>query len=67
MLDAVRAIGPWIFIHFVFITSALATSGFPLSRVDADPAGTVPTGLFSVLLVAVVLMLSFLHILTELS
>lgn len=67
VLDALRAIGPWLFIHFVLIASALATSGFMLGRVDADPAGTVATGLFSVLLVAVVLLLSFLHVLTEVS
>ncbi|WP_436902089.1 J domain-containing protein [Halovenus halobia] len=67
VLEAVRSIGPWLFIHFVLLTSALATSGSLLSRVDANPMGTVATGLFSVLIVAVVLLLSFLHILTEVS
>lgn len=67
VFDALRAIGPWLFIHLVLITSALTTSGSLLGRVTADPAGTVATGLFSVLLVAVVLLLSFLHILTEVS
>jgi hypothetical protein len=51
----------------VLLTSALATSGSLLSRADANPLGTVATGLFSVMIVAVVLLLSFLHILTEVS
>lgn len=67
VLDAMRAVGPWLVIHFVLIVSALTTSGFMLGLVDTDPAGTVATGLFSTLLVAIVLVLSFLHILTEIS
>jgi len=46
MLDAVRAIGPWIVIHFVLITSALATSGFlEVARLKTPPfrAGIQPT------------------------
>lgn len=67
VLDALRAIGPWLIIHFVLITSALTTSGFMLGIVGTDPAGTVATGLFSLLLVGVALLLSFLHVLSNVS
>lgn len=62
-----RQFGPWIVIHVTLIGSALATSWFVTTRPGTTPMGTAASGLFSLLLVAIVLLLSALHILTELS
>ncbi|MXR51646.1 DnaJ domain-containing protein [Halovenus sp. WSH3] len=65
--EAVREMGPWLVIHLTLVGSALATGGFMLSRPETDPALAAATGLFSLLLVGVVVLLSTIHVLTELS
>lgn len=66
-VEAIGQIGPWLFIHLTLVVSALLTTGFMLGRPGTDPAIAAATGLFSLLLVGVVGLLSAIHILTELS
>jgi curved DNA-binding protein CbpA len=65
-LRAVSRMGPWIFIHLILVVSALVTSWSLLGYVGPDPTGLIATGLFSLLLVAIVLLVSGLHLLTQL-
>lgn len=64
---AVGRLGPWLFIHLALVASALVTTWFMLDRPGTDPALAAATGLFSLLLVGVTLILSLVHLLTELS
>lgn len=63
----VRRLGPWLGIYLTLVVSALATTWFMLNRPGTDPALAAATGVFSLLLVGVVLLLSLVHLLTELS
>lgn len=67
ILGSVRQTGHWLFVHLVLLASAVAMSWFLLNRVSSEPVLTAATGLFSLLLVSLVVMLSALHIMTELS
>jgi hypothetical protein len=58
--------GSWLFIHLALVVSALVTSWSMIGYASSGPAGTLATGLFSLLLVAIVLLLSALHILLKL-
>ena len=66
-LGTVRRLGPWLVIHLTLVVSALATTWFMLNRPGTDPALAAATGVFSLLLVGVVLLLSLVHLITELS
>lgn len=66
LLSALRRTGSWLLVHFALIVSALVTSWFLLGYAGSDPAGTIATGLFSLLLIAIVSLLSGIHILLKL-
>ncbi len=63
----VRRLGSWLVIYLTLVVSALATTWFMLNRPGTDPTLAAATGVFSLLLVGVVLLLSLVHLLTELS
>lgn len=67
VFSAIRRIGPWLFIHLTLVVSALATTWFMFNRPGTDPVLAVATATFSLLLVGVVLLLSLVHLLTELA
>jgi curved DNA-binding protein CbpA len=66
LFSILKRAGPWLLIYFALVVSALVTSWFLLGYVGPDPAGAIATGLFSLLLIAIVLLLSGVHILLKL-
>lgn len=63
----IRRLGSWLVIYLTLVLSALATTWFMFNRPGTDPTLAAATGVFSLLLVGVVLLLSLVHLITKLS
>lgn len=66
ILRGIRAVGPWLAVHFVFILSALATGWFTYTQASRPVEPSVPALLVSVLVVGLVVSVSILHIVSQL-
>lgn len=66
ILRGVRAVGPWLAVHFVFVLSALATGWFTYTQASRPVEPSVPALLVSVLVVGLVVSVSILHLVSQL-
>jgi DnaJ-class molecular chaperone len=65
MGETLRRVGPWLIVHLVLITSAVSTGSFVLARASSDSSVSLPAALFLIVMLALVIVLSVLHLLTE--
>jgi curved DNA-binding protein CbpA len=65
MSELLRRLGPWLIVHLVLITSAVGTGSFVLARASSDPTVSLSAALFLIVMLALVIVLSVLHLLTE--
>ena len=66
LLAGLRALGPWILVHAVFLSLAAGTSWFVYTRIVTDPASSLPLLFVLVGEVCLALVLSTLHVLSQL-
>jgi hypothetical protein len=66
ILGGVRAVGPWLAVHFVFILSALATGWFTYTQASRTFEPSVPALVFGVLVIGLVVSVSILHLVSQL-
>jgi len=65
LIEGSRELGPWLFVHVVFVLSAMATAWITISQSGGFVDLSVPALLFSVLIVSLVTFLSMLHIVSH--
>jgi len=65
MTDIIGRLGPWLLVHVVLLSSAVGTGAFVLVRAINDPTISLPSALFLVLMLSLVVVISVLHLLTE--
>jgi len=65
LIGGSRELGPWLFVHVVFVLSAMATAWITISQSGGFVDLSVPALLFSVLIVSLVTFLSMLHIVSH--
>jgi curved DNA-binding protein CbpA len=65
-VGGVRAVGPWLGVHFVFILSALATGWFTFTQANQTLELSVPAVAFGILVVGLVVFLSVVHVISQL-
>lgn len=63
--ELLRRLGPWLIVHVVLLTSAVATGSFVLARALSSPGLSVPAALFLIVIIGLVVVLSILHLLTQ--
>jgi len=65
LLESLRALGPWLVVHIVLLTSAVGTGAFIVASAFATPQMSLPAALFLVVMLGFVIVISTLHLLTE--
>lgn len=66
VLAGLRSVGPWLLVHLVFIGSAIATAWLALVQAETYVDVSWPTLLGGVLLLAMVVFVSVLHVISQL-
>jgi curved DNA-binding protein CbpA len=66
LLAALRSVGPWLLVHAIFVGSAVATSWLAFSQIATHVDLSWPTLLLGVTLVGLTLLVSVLHVISEL-
>lgn len=65
MTDILGRLGPWLLVHVVLLSSAVGTGAFVLVRAINDPTISLPSALFLIMMLSLVVVISVLHLLTE--
>ena len=66
LLSTLRAIGPWLLVHLIFIGSAAATSWLAFSQIATYVDVSWPTLLLGVVLVGMTVFASVMHVVSQL-
>ncbi|MFC7134996.1 MULTISPECIES: DnaJ domain-containing protein [Salinibaculum] len=66
ILGVVRAVGPWLFIHVVFILSAVATAWVTFVQADTHLDLSLPALVVVVLVLGLVVFVSVVHVISQL-
>ena len=66
LLSALRAVGPWLLVHAIFVGSAVATSWLAFSELAGHVSVSWPTLVLGILLVGLAVFASVLHVVSQL-